>query len=242
MLLLFFFREVFAMSIHQGHRARLKQQFSQYGERFFDDHQLLELLLFYAVPQGDVNPLAHELINHFGSFAAVLDAKPEDLKKVHGVGDHVASFLSMLPQIMRRYEICRLNQDCIINTTAEAGDYLRRYFVGARNEMVYMLCLNTKGKVLCCSFLAEGGLDRVGLDSRKIVETALEHQASSVILAHNHLNGIPLPSEADRAFTLALRPLLQSLGIQLLDHIVVADGDFVSMVDSGLLPSPDRQR
>lgn len=230
------------MSIHQGHRARLKQQFSQFGERVFDDHQLLELLLFYAVPQGDVNPLAHRLINHFGSFSAVLDAKPEDLKKVSGVGDHVAIYLTMLPQVLRRYEISRANHDCRITSTAEAGEYLRHYFVGARNELVYMLCLNTKGKVLCCSLLAEGGLDRVGLDPRKVVELALEHQASSLILAHNHLNGIALPSEADRTFTLALRPLLQSLGIQLLDHIIVADGDFVSMVDCGLLPSSDQPR
>jgi len=226
-------------SIHEGHRARLKQRFADYGERVFDDHQLLELLLFFAVPQGDVNPLAHRLINHFGSFAAVLDASPEDLKKVKGVGDHSALFLSMLPQAMRRYQQSRAGAETVVTSIADAGEYLLPYFFGARNETAYLLCLDAKGKVLSCRFLAEGSLDRVELNSRQVVETALEHRASSVILAHNHVSGVATPSEADVALTLALRPLLKSLGIRLLDHLVVADGDFVSMAESGLLPRID---
>ena len=235
-VLLPFFREEASMSIHDGHRGRLKQRFADYGERVFDDHQLLELLLFYAVPQGDVNPLAHRLINHFGSFSAVLDAKPEDLKKVQGVGEHTALFLSMLPQVMRRYEICRAGGETVVTSTADAGEYLLPYFFGTRNETVYLLCLDAKGRVLSCSFLSEGSLDRVSLNSRQVVETALEHRATSVILAHNHLSGVATPSQADVDLTLALRPLLRSLNIRLLDHLVIADGDFVSMVESGLLP------
>lgn len=227
------------MSIHNGHRARLKQRFLDYGERVFDDHQLLELLLFFCVPQGDVNPLAHRLINHFGSFAAVLDAKPEDLKKVKGVGDHTALLLSLLPQVLRRYQQSRAGSEAVIGSSADAGEYLLPYFFGARNETLYLLCLDAKGKVLSCSFLAEGSLDQVGLNSRQVVETALEHRAASVVLAHNHVSGVAVPSQADVTLTLALRPLLRSLGIRLLDHIVVADGDFVSMLESGLLPKEE---
>ncbi len=227
------------MSIHQGHRARLKKRFADYGERVFDDHQLLELLLFYTVPQGDVNPLAHRLINRFGSLAAVMDAKPEELTQVKGVGEHTALFLSMLPQVMRRYELSRTREESIINSSADAGEYLLPYFFGTRNETVYLLCLDAKGRVLSCSFLAEGGLDQVGLNSRQVVETALEHRASSVILAHNHISGIATPSQADVGLTLALRPLLKSLSVRLLDHLVIADGDFVSMTESGLLPTED---
>ena len=230
------------MSIHEGHRARLKQRFAEHGERVFDDHQLLELMLFYAVPQGDVNPLAHRLINHFGSFAAVLDAKPEELRKVKGVGDHTALFLSMFPQILRRYMASKSGNEELICSTADAGDYLLPYFFGTRNETAFLLCLDAKGKVLSCRFLAEGSLDRVGLNSRQVVETALEDRASSVILAHNHISGLATPSEADVALTLALRPLLRSLGIHLLDHLVIADGDFVSMAQSGLLPAEDSSR
>ena len=224
------------MSIHDGHRARLKQRFADYGERVFDDHQLLELLLFYCVPNGDVNPLAHRLINHFGSFSAVLDAKCEDLCQVKGVGPHTARFLSMLPHVMRRYEICKATAESVINSTADAGEYLLPFFFGTRNETVYLLCLDAKGKVLSCVFLTEGSPDRVGLDSRQIVETALFHRATSVILAHNHLSGVAAPSEADISTTLALRPLLKAIHVDLLDHLVIADGDFVSMVESGCLP------
>lgn len=225
------------MSIHDGHRARLKQRFADYGERVFDDHQLLELMLFYCVPQGDVNPLAHRLINHFGSFSAVLDAKAEDLCRVKGVGPHTAQFLSMLPQIMRRYEISRSSAESVVNSTADAGEYLLPYFFGTRNETVYLLCLDAKGKVLACDFLCEGSPDRVGLDSRQIVETALFHRATSIILAHNHLSGVATPSEADISATLALRPLLKAIHVQLLDHLVIADGDFISMAQSGCLPN-----
>lgn len=225
------------MSIHDGHRSRLKQRFADYGERVFDDHQLLELLLFYCIPQGDVNPLAHRLINHFGSLSAVLDASPEDLKQVKGMGSHAALFLSMLPQIMRRYEICRSRAETTVTSTADAGEYLLPYFFGTRNETVYLLCLDAKGKVLSCVFLAEGSPDRVGLDSRQIVETALFHRATSVILAHNHLSGVALPSQADIDATLALRPLLKAINVTLLDHLVIADGDFISMTETGCLPS-----
>ena len=96
--------------------------------------------------------------------------------------------------------------------------------------------------MLSCRFLAEGSLDRVGLNSRQVVETALEDRASSVILAHNHISGLATPSEADVSLTLALRPLLRSLGIHLLDHLIIADGDFVSMAQSGLLPAEDSLR
>ena len=230
------------MSIHEGHRSRLKQRFAEHGEQVFDDHQLLELMLFYAVPQGDVNPLAHRLINHFGSFAAVLDAKPEELRKVKGVGDHTALFLSMFPQVLRRYMASKSGNEELICSTADAGEFLLPYFFGARNETAFLLCLDAKGKVLSCRFLAEGSLDRVGLNSRQVVETALEDRASSVILAHNHISGLATPSEADVALTLALRPLLRSLGIHLLDHLIIADGDFVSMAQSGLLPAEDSPR
>ena len=230
------------MSIHEGHRARLKQRFAEHGEQVFDDHQLLELMLFYAVPQGDVNPLAHRLINHFGSFAAVLDAKPEELRKVKGVGDHTALFLSMFPQVLRRYLASKSGSEEQICSVTDAGEFLLPYFFGARNETVFLLCLDAKGKVLSCRFLAEGSLDRVGLNSRQVVETALEDRASSVILAHNHISGLATPSQADVTLTQSLRPLLRSLGIHLLDHLIIADGDFVSMVQSGLLPAEDSPR
>jgi DNA repair protein RadC len=223
-------------SIHDGHRNRLKQRFADYGDQVLDDHQLLELLLFYTIPQGDVNPVAHQLIETFGSFAAVLDATPEQLQQVKGVGPHTAHFLSMLPAVMRRYAMCRSANMEEITSAADAGAYLQPYFFGARNELFYLLCLDARGRVLSCRQMAEGTVERVAYDSRLIVEIALQYRACSVILAHNHVNGIPLPSQTDIDLTLATRPLLQSLGIHLLDHLIFADGDFSSMVETHVLP------
>ena len=224
------------MSVHEGHRARMKQRFLSHGERVFDDHQLLELLLFYAVPQGDTNPLAHRLLQTFGSLAGVFDAPTKDLLRVPGVGEHTALLIHMMPQLMRRYHISRLDEEAIINSSGDAGSYLLPYFYGAKNDTVYLLSMDVKGRVLGCDLIAEGGMDAVVLNSRLVVEKALSHQASQVILAHNHVRGIALPSDEDVTATLALRPILGALGVQLSDHLIIADEDYVSLSESGLLP------
>lgn len=223
------------MSIHEGHRQRLKQRFAERGEQALDDRQLLELMLFYSVPQGDVNPLAHRLIQQFGSFAAVLDAAPEELKQVKGVGDHTALYLSMYPQILRRYLASRSGQGERITSSEDAGEYLLPCFFGAKNELLFLLCLDACGRVLSCRRLAEGDLRQVLIDSRTVLETASADRASAVVLAHNHMTGTAEPSRSDIELTLRLIPLLQAHGIQLLDHLVFADEEFVSMARDGLL-------
>ena len=135
------------MSIHEGHRQRLKQRFADHGERVFDDHQLLELMLFYAVPQGDVNPLAHRLINHFGSFAAVLDASRRICDRSKGVGEHRPLSL-LFPQVMRRYLASRTGHEDKVCSVEDAGEYLLPYFFGAKSELLYLLCLDAR--VGCC--------------------------------------------------------------------------------------------
>ena len=199
----------------------------------FDPVNILELMLFYAVPQGDVNPLAHRLINHFGSFAAVLDASPEDLRQVKGVGEHTALYLSMFPQVMRRYLASRAGHEDKVCSVEDAGEYLLPYFFGAKSELLYLLCLDAKGRVLSCRRLAEGSLNRVLMDTRLVIETAMDDRATSVVLAHNHVSGIALPSREDEATTKTVKDALESIGGYLADHIIVSDGDFVSMADSG---------
>ena len=221
------------MSIHDGHRARMKQRFIDHGEQAFNDDQLLELLLFYSVPQGDVTPLAHQLMNHFGSLAGVLDATMEELQQVKGVGAHTALLLTMLPQLVRRYELSRSRNDAVITSSADAGEYLLPYFFGTRNETAYLLSLDGKGQVLNCDLLAEGSLDRVDLDYGQVIDTAQTRRATSVILAHNHISGLATPSQEDVHFTLVLRAMLRTRGIHLLDHLVIADDDFISMAESG---------
>lgn len=228
------------MGIHSGHRDRMKKKFMEQGADGFNDHQLLELLLFYCIPQGDVNPLAHELMLHFGSFFAVFDADFDELLKVKGIGTHAAVLFRLLPQIMRRYELSRMDCETIITSSTEAGTYFLPYFYGARNEMSYLLCLDAKGKVLGCDRLSEGSLNMTVVDNRSAVECALRHRASCVFLAHNHTSGLAKPSAEDVSATVQLYQLMDAMGIELIDHLVVVDEDFVSLKDSGARPWGNR--
>lgn len=220
-------------SIHQGHRARLKARFQKEGLSHFDDINALELLLFYAVPRQDTNPIAHALLDRFGSLAGVLDAREEDLMQIPGIGESAATLLHLLPQLMGRYLQQSQALGDILTTTTQCGQYLLPYFFSAREEKVYLLCLDAKCKILDCRLIHSGSVNTAGVSVRKIVEAALSANATSVILAHNHTSGIALPSEADKTTTRRLFQALDAVDVLLADHIIVANDDFVSMADDG---------
>ena len=221
------------MGLHDGHRKRLKEQFLNHSDGFHD-HQLLELLLCYAIPQGDVNGLAHRLLDRFGSLSGVLDARPEALEQVPGVGEHTAVLLKLIPVLSGRYQADRAGMGTILDSTQAAGQYLRPYFSqGARYEMAYLVCLDGKYKVLGCHKLDEGTVNAAEITPRKMVEIVLAHNATAAILAHNHLSGLALPSNADLMSTQQLRAILRSVDVELLDHLIFTDDDMVSLKDSG---------
>lgn len=222
------------MSIHDGHRQRLKDRFREEGLDNFEEHQALELLLFYCIPRLDTNPIAHALIDRFGSFSGVMDATVEELEKVPGIGSGAATFLSLMAQSWRYYQVNHaMRKDVILPTVNECGKYLIPYFSGKRNETVYLLCLDAKCKMLCCKEIGEGSVNSAAVPIRKIVEIALGANASSVILSHNHPSGLALPSDEDIATTRRLATALDAVEITLADHIIVADDDFVSLAQSG---------
>lgn len=144
------------MSIHEGHRQRLKDRFRAEGLDNFDERHVLELLLFYCVPRQDTAPLAQRLLDHFGSVAQVLEASVEELEKVSGVGYNVSTLLALTTEIGRYYLVNRIINMDILNTTEDCGNYLMRRFHGRRNETVFLLCLDAKCKVLCCREVGEG--------------------------------------------------------------------------------------
>lgn len=219
-------------AIHTGHRGRVKEEFLTRGIEGWPDHRVLELLLFYAVPRGDVNPLAHELIDRFGSLDRVLDALPEELMKVKGLGEHAVALLKLIPAATGRYLERRAGPGDIIHTAAEAGRVLAPYFYGARNEMVCVLCLDAKEKLVGVRKISEGNNTNSDVTLRRVAEECLALQASFCYLAHNHVNGIALPSPEDINTTHVVRTALEPLGVRLLDHLVFADGDLVSIRDT----------
>ena len=222
---------------HTGHRERMKAEFLARGLEGWPDHRVLELLLFYTIPQGDVNDLAHELVERFGSLAGVLDASVEELKKVKGVGDHTAVFLRMLPAVLGRYQGARTRLSAIINSPEEAYAWLEPYFFGARNEMVYVLCLDGKRQVLGVRKVAEGSIEMAEVNTRRIAEEAIGLRAAQIYVAHNHVSNLAIPSQADWLTTDTLRGALSPIGIELIDHLVFVDGDMVSLKDSEHLKS-----
>lgn len=224
--------------IHDGHRQRLKNRFLEEGLEHFDEHQVLELLLFYCIPRQDTNPIAHALLEHFGSLAQVMEASPAELKKVAGMGESSATFLSLLNSFCRYYQINRSSSAVILNTLDECGRYLMPFLYGRRNETVYLLCLDAKCKVLCCKEVGEGSVNSAAVPIRRIVEMALGANATTAVLAHNHPSGIAVPSGEDQLTTRQLALALSAVDIMLADHVVVADDEFVSMRQSGMY-NPD---
>ena len=221
------------MGIHDEHRKRMKQKFIENGMDSFADHEVLELLLYYAIARRDVNPIAHELINRFGSLSAVFDAPMEELLKVDGIGEHSAALIKMLPQFSRRYLISRTSSENILDSSKKAGQYVQSFFYSMRKECVYIICLDAKNKVITTKCITKGDVSSVPLSPRQVVEFALSNQATSIILAHNHPNGFALPSSDDYSSTRRIEEALRAVDVTLLDHIIVADDDFVSMSDNG---------
>ena len=216
-----------------GHRKRVKERFRKEGLDNFDEVHALELLLFYCIPRKDTKPIARELLDHFGSFSKVLEASPESLRQVDGVGEGAATYLTLLNHAMRYYQVSREQAPSIFNDLNDCGKYLANFFQGKRAEEVWMMCLDGKKKMLCCQRISEGGMDSVSISTRKVVEIALAVNAASVVIAHNHPNGLALPSTSDVLVTKQLRQNLEALGIELADHMIVGENDYTSMRQSG---------
>ncbi len=227
------------MSSHEGHRQRLKNRFRREGLENFEEVYVLELLLFYCVPRRDTRPLAEALLEQYGSLSQVLEAPAKELEKIPGIGAEVSTFLSLITAAGRYYLVNRSSNNVILSTTEKCGTYLQNYFYGLQNEQVYLLCLDAKCKVLWCGKVADGSVNSAAVSSRKIVEMALRVNATTVVLAHNHPSGLAIPSPEDVLTTRRGGGALQAVEITLADHIIVAEGDFVSLAQSGMYRPED---
>jgi DNA repair protein RadC len=223
--------------LHGGHRSRLKARLLKEGLDGFDDHQVLELLLFYAVPRIDTNPAAHRLIERFGSLSSVFEADPKDLESIDGVGKNAAAFLSMVPQITRRYfhDRVRLSRKAL-NTWEAAAEYLAPLMAGRPEEVFFLVCLDSRLRVLYPALISEGTVKDALVHPRHVVEAAVRHKAASVIFAHNHPAGSAKPSAHDLRLTRNLVQALGGINVQVVDHIIVAGEEIYSFSREGTLP------
>lgn len=228
------------MSLHDGHRQRVRERFLNEGLEHFNEHQVLEMLLFYCCPRKDTNELAHRLIAEFGSLSRVLEAPITELEKVPEIGPSASTFISFAAALSRYYLACKTKEENKqLRTTDACAAYMRPYFVGRNNEMVYLLCLDSKCAVLGCKLIGEGSVNSAGVPTRKIVETALASNATTVILAHNHPNGLAVPSGDDLETTERLSAALRAVDVILADHFIFADKNYMSLVQSNYY-NPDK--
>ncbi len=218
--------------MHDGHRQRMKNRFRVGGLTSFEQHEIIEMLLFFGVARKDTNPLAHRLVKTFGSLGAVLDAPHEELMRVDGVTDHIATLLNFSGALAREYFRRQTGTGLVLNNTDETGRYVLPHFIGAGREMVFLICMDGRNRVLNSDIIYRGDVNVTEVSTRLVLQTALRHNATAVIIAHNHLQGIALPSRQDIATTVSLRKALDTAGIYLVDHLIVADHDYISMRDT----------
>ena len=195
------------------------------------DAELLELLLRFSTE--DAKALAERILAQCPNIAAVIEADADTLRSIEGIDEESVLLLRLVPELHRRYFLSRSRDEKRLTTSADFGRFLLPYFYGARDEMVYLLLLDAAGKVLNCKLIGHGSVNSANVPMRRVVQEALTSNASGVVLAHNHPSGVALPSKEDADLTARLRDTLDALQILLLDHIVVADDDFVSMRESG---------
>jgi len=224
--------------LHKKHRERVRSRFLKEGLSSFEDHEILELLLFYAVPRADTNPLAHRLLDTFKTTSALYNAPVEQICKEGGVSEKTAVLIKLVPALARYYNSLAARESKYLSTSAEAGEYVCSIIGGEQKEVFAVICLNSQRKIISFEILDEGTVSQANIHPRKVVEFALRHNASSVILAHNHPSSGAYASEDDRIITARLCTVLEGIGIEVTDHIIAASHEkFISMADCGLMPN-----
>jgi DNA repair protein RadC len=222
----------------EGHRKRLRERFDRSGFEGFHDHEVLELVLSFVIPRKDVKPIAKDLLNEFGSLAAVLDTPQVSLQHIPGIGPQAATLIAAIPRLFDLYQKDRWNQDHRRNkviTTDNAVQRLRSELETERSEVFCILALNSKNELVATEKVQKGSVNRTAVFPRLVVEAIVKHRATAVILAHNHPGGDPNPSSADRQLTRRLIKLLADLDIHVHDHIIIAGLQYYSFAEHGEL-------
>ena len=210
----------------------MKERFLREGIENFEPHNVLELLLFYSIPQKDTNEIAHRLINRFGSLSAVFEASFSELIEIDGIKEHSATLIKLIPALAQRY-VSEANSfsGSFIPTIEEAGKYFKAKYIGATKEIVYLLLLDNKYKIIDCVKIHEGSVNSSAITIRKLAELAISNKASCAVLAHNHPGGIAFPSADDVFTTNQIAHAFELLGINLLGHIIVAGDKYTDIMN-----------
>lgn len=215
-------------NVHEGHRERMRNKYVNKGIEVFEQHEILEMLLFYAIPRKNTNDIAHRLLEACGSLSAVFDA-PIDILMQQGLSYNAAVLLHMIPDLSRAYQSDKFDNEEKIITDENIGKKMVHLFAGKNEECVYAFFLDAKGKEKYSGIISKGDASSAPLFSKDIVSIAARCKAVTVIIAHNHPSGVAFPSRADLEATTDIADALDTIGIHLADHIIVADRDYISL-------------
>lgn len=215
---------------HAGHRQRLKNRFLQEGLDSFEKHNILELLLFYAIPQKDTNDLAHALLDQFGSLRGVFEADFSELIKIPGIKENTATLIKMIPELAREYMFEEVSEENIFDTADKIGRYFVRKYIGEINETVYLMLLDNGFKLLNVSKIHEGSVSSARVSPRKIMTQVIKYNASMAVVAHNHPNGVAIPSMEDIDTTYKLKNTLDGYEVKLIEHILVGGNEYFPII------------
>ena len=214
-----------------GHRERVRFKYEVNGFSGMYDYEILEFMLFYAIPRRDTKEIAKELLEKFGKLENVFSADIEELKEFHGIGLNAAIYINATGKLMAELRERKLSKNKRL-TKENLKDHLITHFINERTEKLYAVFLDKGNRIRNYKELCEGGIDSLQFDVSDIIREALLQKCTGVILAHNHPGGHISPSDSDRAATLSISQALNKVGITLKDHIIIADGNCYSMAEN----------
>jgi DNA repair protein RadC len=223
------------MDEHRGHRERVRNRFIECGLDSFEPHQIIEMILFYSIPIKDTNEIAHMLLDKYGSISGIFEADINDLIENGNINKNTAVLLNLIPALSRKYFTDKTKEKIKLNSSEKAGNYMISLFSGRVYEVFYCICLDSQNRINYSALLNQGTINEAPVYPRIVVETALRHKADSIILAHNHPGGSLRASNSDIETTKRIKNAVESIGIKVRDHIIVAGDKYLSFADEGIV-------
>lgn len=217
---------------HKDHRKRMRTRLLNSDRDTFEDHEILEMLLYYSVPRKDTNALAHTLLDRFGSFRGIIEADPKELMSIPMIAEHSVVFFSLISEFMRRYLCEEENNAVKYDTIEKIGEYFIKKYIGVNTETVYVMLLDNSLRLVECKKVHEGSVNSAGFDIRKIYQYATAKNVPNIVLAHNHPGGVAVPTSDDINSTVILVQGCEILGLNILEHIVVAGDKYIPIMNT----------
>lgn len=228
--------------LHKGHRKRVLKSFMEHGiDEKTDPHKILEMILFFTIPRKDTNELAHLVLNYFdNSFTRVMEASVEELiassktdrKDIPKISEYTATHIKLLLEIAKFYYTEKVREERRFLSRYDAAEILYKKLAGVEVETVYLLCLDKANRFMACQKICEGDEFSVIISARQLIKKITQIGATKVLIAHNHPKGVAFPSSDDLDTTKRIIVALNSIGAKLIDHVIVAENDYVSLKSS----------